>query len=443
MALSTKSDKPSSRFDVVIIDDDVLATQDGVEPKAGFDERGTDLAMSTMIANPREGVLTLLQRNVSKHLILQCDMTHVIHGTTVEGGSLATLIVLQFTFAARTPDRRFKEAEIEMTFSEAATVVKMEPHGNFAAEKSSIEREVSHTVSPSLAAAFGPANATMGYIWQRTDKKSVNDAIMVQGLPLSRGTTDNLNNQVFWSLSENKQTEKGIPSLFQGAVLLKRTQDAPFSASILIHGEVDNKRWAKDGWGNVTSKMSNKKLPSNDVWFDPKAPIGDNSGIDAKNLSRVPLESYKQLITVKDWADGSPQSSKEQPPRQDVSNPAQGQRAVFQDNMSTRSIKAEAPTEPEVRTASETHFAEPNTSVLNHYEMGPATALDWDLPTTLQTSQSTRGQPSAGGASQLSVLEQELALIRKEERLVEYLMRLVQEQRKLLRAMNSLKVRPG
>jgi len=449
MAPYTSTGKPSSRFDIAIIDEDVLAAPGGVEPKAPFVVRGTNLAMGDMTANASEELKTLLDHNVSKHLLLQCDMTHVVHGTTVANGSFATLVVFQFTFAARSTDRRFKQAQIEITFSEAATVVEMEPKGQFHAEKSTIEEEVSHTISPSLAAQLGPANATMGYTWQRTDKQNIESAIRVGGMILSRGTTNNRKNQVFWTLAENPQTQRGIPSFLQGAVLLKRNQDTPFSASIVIRGEVDNKRWAKDGWDNAVKKMSNKQLPSNDIWFDPKAPIGDNSAIDAKNLSRVPLDSYRQLITVKDWADGSPQASKEQPlPHQTVSNHTQVEKAIAQDHISTRSIQPEGTTVPEVTTARNTWSVEPSDlSVLDSDETEPAAPMIRDSPATAQISRSTHEQSSAtegvDGPSQLTVLEQELVLVRKEGKLVAHLVRLVGEERRLLQEINSWKVCAG
>ena len=444
----------TSRFIIPILDEDVLATPGGVEPKASFVVQGTSLAMSAMTTDANKELVTLLERNISKHLILQCDMAHVVHGTTVAEGSLATLVVFQFTFAARSPDRRFKEAQIEITFSEAATVDKIEPNGQFAAGKSTIEQEVSHTISPTLAAQFGPANATMGYTWQRTEKQNVEGAIRVGGMNLSRGTTNNRKNHVLWTLDENAQTNKGIPSFLQAAVLLKRHHDSPFSASMVIRGKVDNKRWAQDGWGNTVSKMSNEKLPGKDIWFDPKEPIGDNSKIDAKSLSLVPLDSYRQLITVKDWTDGSPQTGKEQPLRhQVVSDNTQAEHAIVQDHASTRPIQQEGTTAPEVTKAAHLTTARntpsiknPDPSDLNAHETEPEPPIDRDpASSTAQVSRPTQEQRAAAtqdidGALPLAVLEQDLALVRKEAKFVDHLVKLVQEERRLLHQINSWKV---
>ncbi|KAK3371574.1 hypothetical protein B0T24DRAFT_325439 [Lasiosphaeria ovina] len=92
-------------------------------------------------------------------------MAQIIHGTMKKGGAPATLLVLQFVFAPGSNARRFKNAKITMTFS-AGHVVQISPYNKYFMFKSTTERKLSRSLSPSLEGAFGPAKASVGYTWK-------------------------------------------------------------------------------------------------------------------------------------------------------------------------------------------------------------------------------------------------------------------------------------
>ncbi|KAF2964116.1 hypothetical protein GQX73_g9460 [Xylaria multiplex] len=239
-----------THFDIRLLDDSSYDdhTAHGATLKTGFIVKGTDLG-------GEEQPQTIIDENISgDEFIVQCDLAQVIHGTSIEGGTPATLMVFQFAFVPRGNYRRFKEAEITISFS-AGNVHSIVPNMTHATLLSEKQRELSHSVNPGLEAAFGPAKATVGYTWELKESSVIEGHSSVIGVLQQRGQdarTRARKNTVFWGLYENPQTSSGIPSFIQTAVLLKREATAAeplgekFSADIEIHGKVDNCRLVKD-----------------------------------------------------------------------------------------------------------------------------------------------------------------------------------------------------
>lgn len=102
-----------TRFNVSLIDDDLPEDdyKKSVTLTSAFTTKGTNLG-------GEEQARHLIDEAISNDaLVVQCDLDQIIHGTMVDGGVPATLAVLQFAFVPRGTKRRFKEAEITITFS--------------------------------------------------------------------------------------------------------------------------------------------------------------------------------------------------------------------------------------------------------------------------------------------------------------------------------------
>lgn len=133
----------------------------------------------------------------------------------------------------------------------------------------------------------------------------------------SNSSTEKRTNVVQWTLCGNdtKQIKSGVPSFVQTAVLLKRDRKyceplAHFSADIVVRGEVDNDEWVRDKGKKATKRMSGKRRGGESVIFNPKRSRG--SVKDVSNLASVDLESYKQLITIRQWVDGTGDTSEQE-----------------------------------------------------------------------------------------------------------------------------------
>ena len=170
-----------TRFDIVLADDPgEIAITKGIQLRSSFIVPGSNLGGS------EEQPQRVIDKTISNNaLTVQCDLAQVIHGTWVEGGSPATLVVFQFAFVPRSNRRRFKEAEISISFS-AGDVQAITPENTWATLQSEKQEELSHSLSPGLEAAFGPVNATMGYTWEMSESKTVEGRASVVGLTQAR-----------------------------------------------------------------------------------------------------------------------------------------------------------------------------------------------------------------------------------------------------------------
>lgn len=245
-------------------------------------------------------------------LIVQANMAQVVHGTMVEDGSPATLVVFQFAFVPRGNNRRFKEVEITMTLC-AGELHFIAPQGTWAAFRSEKEQELSHSVSPGMEATVGLGNATLGYTWQLKETKKIESHARITESVRSLGHRSSPGrkwpNTAFWGMYENKQTRSGTPSFLQTAVLIKRSKSEKFSAEIKIQGEVDRLTDAKDTWESIGKKVGGRNTRGEDVIFNTKTSRGDFK--DVNNLKDENLEGYQRIITVRDWADGAGSSGEE------------------------------------------------------------------------------------------------------------------------------------
>ncbi|KAK3368167.1 hypothetical protein B0H63DRAFT_487889 [Podospora didyma] len=200
--------------------------------------------------------------------------------------------------------RRFKEAEITIAFS-AGDVQSIALSRTWATFQSEKQRELTHSVSPSLEAAFGPGKATLGYTWQLKESSSVEGHSSVVGFIQTLGQAGSARkraNTVFWGLYENPQTESGILSFMQTAVLLKRnrTRDEPlgqnFSAEIVIRGEIHHQS-VKDKMLGIAKKMTGKSRKGEDVIFNRRIwNIQEERNLLKKQKGKSHSDEFLQLV---------------------------------------------------------------------------------------------------------------------------------------------------
>ncbi|CAK7214012.1 hypothetical protein SBRCBS47491_001995 [Sporothrix bragantina] len=325
------------------------------ELKTQFQLKGTSLGGET----PNAGGLVVDEDIGVDTLTAQCYVEAVVHGslTPDQFSEPATLLILQFAFCPRSRSRRFRDVAITLTFT-AGTELVIQPSNRWKTGTSSIDRERSHTISPSLEGAVGPATGTLSYEWKQTDSRKIEDHIWIEGLvkaledrPDGRRVPDS----AVWELHENKQTSSGVPSFFRTAVLLKREstlRNEPFKALLSITGDVHThpSDWAKirgikDGNGPGNSHQApskfrklHKSQPEADpedkdtvpmvaaripLYFDPKLPDRNPLNIDRTRLQDVDLSHYKGLVHVRSWTESADEAAQSGQGHEQVQPPAQ------------------------------------------------------------------------------------------------------------------------
>jgi hypothetical protein len=435
-----------TRFEVVLLDNEHDGQKNAVL-KSSFSFQGSNKYHDTRF----------MDENIRKSgLTVQGDLAQIIHGTMVKGGSPATLIVFQFAFVPRGNHQRFKKAEISVEFS-AGNVHSITPKQTWTTMRSEKQSELSHSVSPGLEAAFGPGKATMGYTWQLKESQKTESHSTVVGITQQLGqagsSTKKRTNTALWGLYENPETKSGIPSFLQTAVLLEceRSEAVPSgqrsSAKITISGEVDNSEWVKDKWKSMTKKMSGESTKGEHVIFDKELNLG---GIqDTHNMTKVPLDTYKQLVTIRPWVDGDTRA-----PSQAVAVPdgieqtSTGQPA---EQVTTNVRLASTPLDPKIAGSTVQDLANKVAQNLSMsgsgdipQEQTAASTLDNSVLAELMNQDDVVDEKTAvlsGCEKQqrLHDLEDQLSLVRSEARVMAQLINLIREERRLLKEVSNLK----
>jgi hypothetical protein len=232
-----------------------------------------------------------------KALKLIAEAPDVVHGKISPNGDPATLIVLKFKFQSLAIGRRFKSARITVTFSDTRddsvpivenknddsvpatgkkkgpstlAVERIVPDGTWALDQS-VETE-DRTNAANLNGISAPGftiNAGFQHqhheVGQKTDKATVSGTPSIDDSRRHRHCINGNNNVVIWSLAENPFTKQGIPTLLEGAILLKRDPTMPekeFEVLVEIEAVVD---W-KTNFSNIIHKTPINQL----ITFDPK-----------------------------------------------------------------------------------------------------------------------------------------------------------------------------
>ncbi|KAL7821822.1 hypothetical protein V8C26DRAFT_391044 [Trichoderma gracile] len=446
LSLLCASFKEDTLFNVVLEDED--SDEDGIAAvlKSSFIVEGTNLG------GGEEHAQRLIDEPVGNNaLTVQCDLVQVIHGTMSEGGSPATLLVFQFAFVPRGNHRRFKEVEINITFS-AGEVSDITPKGTWATLQSETQQELTHNVSPGLEAGFGPAKATMGYTWELKETQMIQGRSSVVGTVHSlrqagKSTRQRVNN-IFWGLFENPQTKSGIPSFMQAAVLLKgdgviwTSQGQTLSAEITISGTVETHDWVKGKWASLEKKMSNRRRKRENIVFIPEKSTG--SVPDANNLMKTDLSTYKQLVTIRrQWVNGEEKS-----PESGSAHDSAHQKAQEKREDMGKLLAVDSPTEmprDSIQNATRHPVSEIEPSGESYI---PTSNMEVSALEKIATANSTVQEPvdedqieSIGAEEKqqrLTDVEEELSSVRNEAKLISQLVLLVRQERTLVQKRQRL-----
>ncbi len=245
--------EPIAKKDAVLVFD-FAETNSESKGKAVLKTSFNVVAKSLVGQAPNAGGLVMDVDVGRDNLTVQSYVEAVVHGSlTADAASdAATLLVLQFAFCPRSRSRRFRDVSITLTFS-AGTVTALAPSNRWVTGTTTIDRERSHTISPSLEGSVGPAKGELSYEWKQTDSKKIENHVWIEGMPKSLGERPKgavAVDSAMWELHENKQNKVGVPSYFRAAVLLKRgraEKELPFEASLTITGDVHTHAldWAK------------------------------------------------------------------------------------------------------------------------------------------------------------------------------------------------------
>ncbi|KAJ0382587.1 hypothetical protein COL922a_012238 [Colletotrichum nupharicola] len=174
LAIMDGWDDDDSHFEgaqpIIILDDD-RAVKKGAELK--FEFVGTD--------SSEFNTDNIIDEDIGGGALrIQWDMTKVVHGKLKPDGPPATLIVFQFVFLPHGSNNRFKNTTITVTFS-AGKVLKISPDNQWTTLPSERQQERSHTISPGIEAALGPAKATTSYTWQQKETETIKGHAKVTG----------------------------------------------------------------------------------------------------------------------------------------------------------------------------------------------------------------------------------------------------------------------
>ncbi|WQF82581.1 hypothetical protein CDEST_07595 [Colletotrichum destructivum] len=256
-------------------------------------------------------------------LLLQARIDRIIHGYIKSGTGPATLIIFGFRFHGIDEDRRFKKAEITITFQDEGKqprndpeVVALWPNGSFTlGEPLEVEVEESSGGEAGLSVTGGVGVQGGGQALRRWGRKigykrPVNNASLTGSIILDTNIREyGRNNAIHLTLNESKMTSSGIVTDFRAAVLLRRqSPEDTFTGTVIMkadaHFAYNAVKGAREVFGG--SPVNDPIIFSPGIqYLRPKTLLGAletqlEEEIDDCNLGGVSIESLAvmQGITV-------------------------------------------------------------------------------------------------------------------------------------------------
>ncbi|KAM0265158.1 hypothetical protein ACHAQJ_000311 [Trichoderma viride] len=223
------------------------------------------------------------------------DLLDVAHGTMEHKGDEATLLIASFHFLP-SQDKRFVNAAITWTFTSddpafELTVEKLAPDGVWSLAPIKQSRERSLVGNASVGPALGPITASIGGEFGMKQTTELDYHTEVTGSRRMVNRQSGGHNAVRWTLAENEVTKKGICSMLQVGVLLRRTIVEGMTSNLdtppKFRGELEVVA-DKGGLSEVASKVRRVfKKPERDeaIVFQPG--INRNSRTFDINTSRL------------------------------------------------------------------------------------------------------------------------------------------------------------
>ncbi|XXH01491.1 hypothetical protein Hte_007851 [Hypoxylon texense] len=282
---------------------------------------------------------TLIDATIVGKMVVLADLETVVHGTLTPDGTPATLLVLKFSFHPGRKGKRFKSAEIKMTFhrghgsAKSPNVHKIAPDGAWGVEPIEVGFGVDHGPKVNLDSGQGPSIGYEGHFTKNYGKKTY---ARVEGARRSFGRDRSADkNSATWNLYENDVTKDGIPTLLKTAVLIEREKafgdpvGERFWATLEIQGEPalsermeEHKDKLKEkvqrfiggafGKPKMDEEDSEEEEEEEDlevvrgqdekregVFFNPGNPTAQRGYAEHMNeLEKEDLESLKQIIMI-------------------------------------------------------------------------------------------------------------------------------------------------
>lgn len=278
--------------------------------------------------SPYQGYQPLITSHKrSQALRVRASVVNVVHGT-LSTGDQATLIITEFRFESGDAARRFRSATINYVFlpmekgSDGPVIFGMAPLGeNYMVplRDTSTAKDVPSTKPTSaMSSRYGmpirrdstSSIATKGdahLSWKLeapSDAPSLQEEATVSGVTRWLGRVGDGNNKGYghgdnsarWVLRESFSTKGGIPTVFQTAVLLKRTSDTNFIATLEIQAEVDLMSATATAFRNVVGRS-----PTDDpiVFRTDEVSSSSDPGMGNVNrLDKIDLSEYTHIESM-------------------------------------------------------------------------------------------------------------------------------------------------
>ncbi|KAI0005737.1 hypothetical protein F4779DRAFT_34441 [Xylariaceae sp. FL0662B] len=228
-------------------------------------------------------------------LVLRAKLVEVTHGQFWPGGDLATLLVFEFDFIGM-KGRRFVAGEITITFEDVdrdperrVQIHKIAPKGTYRINKTATEKTIKHAAHGTLKGEYMGGGGETGYAWEMEQTKSTPHWVNFTGM-LRCFSGNGRDDTAIWRFEEDNRAERkeGIPSFLRAAVMLRRSEDAPFRFTIKAQTEVDFKSRIETFFGRKTPE------PIDPVDLDNSTDI-DELGIDSLDPQSANLDKMKTL----------------------------------------------------------------------------------------------------------------------------------------------------
>lgn len=182
---------------------------------AGFGETSVDFYDIQGSSKPNR-IHNVIDGCIGKStLVVQCDVESIVHGTMKGdfGEVPASLIVYKFAFAPLSRDRRFLSANIQLEFvgsGDNFMVSRIAPGVEYQASPSTKTVVVDNTGNVSLTVPVATSPG-FGYTFHESISAPQTSYIDIQSTLRSFGNVNT--DGVVWTMQENPQTKKGIPSV--------------------------------------------------------------------------------------------------------------------------------------------------------------------------------------------------------------------------------------
>ncbi|KAE9362616.1 hypothetical protein N431DRAFT_450407 [Stipitochalara longipes BDJ] len=265
----------------------------------------------------------------SQALRFSWSLVDVVHGT-LSNGERASLIITRFSFESGNAARRFKSATINYVFlptdssSDGPVIKEILPSDEWLMvmpPDSSASPDVDRLSGLVLKASLSELPAISQLRTATTRQGSFSSALSTrtirtpwkftrldnpehsQGQPTLTGLTRNLghegggDNTARWVLRENTSTKRGIPTVLQTAVLLKRSSNADFIATVDIQAEVDLAHAMSTAFKNIAGAV-----PRDDpirFRINSDSCTDDHLMDNVDSLDKVNLEEYIGVFSAK------------------------------------------------------------------------------------------------------------------------------------------------